>query len=147
MICLSMVCIGRENEMIALGRLQCLDLGRRQQGAGRCCGKTATGQTPCPNRQHGHCDERADLYHRGCRPDVAEDRAVRRAHRIIVMDRAVIAQEGAPRALYEEPANAFVAGFVDSIAGGGSLITIPARGFWKCRITRPDRSSHSITRQ
>jgi hypothetical protein len=23
-------------------------------------------------------------------------------------------------------------------------ITIPARGFWKCRTQRPDRSSHSI---
>ena len=27
------------------------------------------------------------------------------------------------------------------------LITIPARGFWKCRILRPDKSLHSITRQ
>jgi len=25
------------------------------------------------------------------------------------------------------------------------LITVPARGFWKCRTLRPDRSSHSIT--
>jgi iron(III) transport system ATP-binding protein len=32
--------------------------------------------------------------------------------RIIVMDRAVIAQEGAPRELYREPKDAFVAGFM-----------------------------------
>ena len=32
--------------------------------------------------------------------------------RIIVMDRAVIAQEGAPRELYEAPRGAFVAGFM-----------------------------------
>jgi hypothetical protein len=29
--------------------------------------------------------------------------------------------------------------------GPDPLITIPARGFWKCRTLRPDRSSHSIT--
>jgi iron(III) transport system ATP-binding protein len=32
--------------------------------------------------------------------------------RIIVMNRAVIAQEGAPRELYEQPRDAFVAGFM-----------------------------------
>lgn len=31
--------------------------------------------------------------------------------------------------------------------GPDPQITIPARGFWKCRTTRPERSSHSITRQ
>jgi hypothetical protein len=31
--------------------------------------------------------------------------------------------------------------------GPDPLITIPARGFWKCRILRPDKSAHSITRQ
>ena len=32
--------------------------------------------------------------------------------RIIVMDKAVIAQEGAPRELYAQPKDAFVAGFM-----------------------------------
>src|SRR6056297_596224 len=31
--------------------------------------------------------------------------------------------------------------------GPNPLITIPARGFWKRRISRPDKSAHSITRQ
>ena len=31
--------------------------------------------------------------------------------------------------------------------GPAPLITIPARGFWKCRIPRPYRRPHSITRQ
>jgi len=30
--------------------------------------------------------------------------------------------------------------------GPDPLITISARGFWKCRTARPERSSHSITR-
>jgi hypothetical protein len=30
-------------------------------------------------------------------------------------------------------------------SGPDPLITIPARGFWKCRIKRPDKSAHSIT--
>jgi iron(III) transport system ATP-binding protein len=42
--------------------------------------------------------------------DQAEAMAV--SDRIIVMDRATIAQEGAPRELYEQPRNAFVAGFM-----------------------------------
>jgi iron(III) transport system ATP-binding protein len=42
--------------------------------------------------------------------DQAEAMAV--SDRIIVMNRAVIAQEGAPRELYEEPRDAFVAGFM-----------------------------------
>ena len=31
--------------------------------------------------------------------------------------------------------------------GSDPLITIPARGFWKCRKERPERRPHSITRQ
>jgi hypothetical protein len=31
--------------------------------------------------------------------------------------------------------------------GPDPLITIPACGFWKCRISRPDKGSHSITPQ
>jgi len=42
--------------------------------------------------------------------DQAEAMAV--SDRIIVMDRAAIAQEGAPRELYEQPRDAFVAGFM-----------------------------------
>jgi iron(III) transport system ATP-binding protein len=42
--------------------------------------------------------------------DQAEAMAV--SDRIIVMDRAVIAQEGAPRDLYEAPRGGFVAGFM-----------------------------------
>jgi iron(III) transport system ATP-binding protein len=42
--------------------------------------------------------------------DQAEAMAV--SDRIIVMDRAVIAQQGAPRELYERPRDAFVAGFM-----------------------------------
>jgi iron(III) transport system ATP-binding protein len=42
--------------------------------------------------------------------DQAEAMAV--SDRIIVMDRAVIAQEGAPRELYEQPRDSFVAGFM-----------------------------------
>jgi len=42
--------------------------------------------------------------------DQAEAMAV--SDRIIVMDKAVIAQEGAPRELYEEPRDSFVAGFM-----------------------------------
>ena len=42
--------------------------------------------------------------------DQAEAMAV--SDRIIVMDKAVIAQEGAPRELYEQPRDAFVAGFM-----------------------------------
>jgi iron(III) transport system ATP-binding protein len=42
--------------------------------------------------------------------DQSEAMAV--SDRIIVMNRAVIAQEGAPRELYEAPRNAFVAGFM-----------------------------------
>jgi iron(III) transport system ATP-binding protein len=42
--------------------------------------------------------------------DQSEAMAV--SDRIIVMNKAVIAQEGAPRELYEEPRDAFVAGFM-----------------------------------
>jgi iron(III) transport system ATP-binding protein len=65
--------------------------------------------------------------------------------RIIVMNRAVIAQEGAPRELYEQPKDAFVAGFMgdatrvrgtlkrhDAVLGNVTLgpltLTIPHRG-------------------
>ena len=52
--------------------------------------------------------------------DQAEAMAV--SDRIIVMDRATIAQEGAPRELYESPRGAFVAGFMgDANRVRGSL--------------------------
>jgi iron(III) transport system ATP-binding protein len=46
--------------------------------------------------------------------DQAEALAV--SDRIIVMNRATIAQEGAPRELYEQPKDAFVAGFMGEAA-------------------------------
>ena len=53
--------------------------------------------------------------------DQAEAMAV--SDRIIVMDRAVIAQEGAPRELYETPHGAFVAGFMgDANRVKGTLV-------------------------
>jgi iron(III) transport system ATP-binding protein len=75
--------------------------------------------------------------------DQAEALAV--SDRIIVMNRAVIAQEGAPRELYGEPKDAFVAGFMGEatrvrgrlargdagraeIALGSLTLTIPHRG-------------------
>ena len=65
--------------------------------------------------------------------------------RIIVMSNAKIAQQGAPRALYEEPANAFVADFIGDanlidvtvkkvadgradVGIGSATISLPARG-------------------
>ena len=75
--------------------------------------------------------------------DQAEAMAV--SDRIIVMDRAAIAQEGAPRELYEAPRGAFVAGFMgdanrvrgmlvrrDALVGevqlGPMVVAIPHRG-------------------
>jgi iron(III) transport system ATP-binding protein len=53
--------------------------------------------------------------------DQAEAMAV--SDRIIVMDRAAIAQEGAPRELYEAPRGAFVAGFMgDANRVRGTLV-------------------------
>src|SRR5213076_1348819 len=58
--------------------------------------------------------------------DQAEAMAV--SDRIIVMNRAVIAQEGAPRELYEEPRDPFVAGFMgDANRVRGSLRRRDAR--------------------
>jgi iron(III) transport system ATP-binding protein len=76
--------------------------------------------------------------------DQAEAMAV--SDRIIVMNRAVIAQEGTPRELYEKPRDAFVAGFMgdanrvrgtlarrDAVHGdvtlGGLRLDLPHRGF------------------
>jgi iron(III) transport system ATP-binding protein len=57
--------------------------------------------------------------------DQAEALAV--SDRIIVMNRAVIAQEGAPRELYESPRDSFVAGFMgDASRVQGSLERIDA---------------------
>ncbi len=75
--------------------------------------------------------------------DQAEAMAV--SDRIIVMNKAVIAQEGAPRELYETPRDPFVAGFMgdanrvrgtltrrDATHGdvhvGGITLTLPHRG-------------------
>jgi iron(III) transport system ATP-binding protein len=75
--------------------------------------------------------------------DQAEAMAV--SDRIIVMNKAIIAQEGAPRELYEQPRDPFVAGFMgdanrvrgrlaqrDATHGdvevGGAVLTLPHRG-------------------
>ena len=49
-----------------------------------------------------------------------QEEALAVSDRIIVMSNARIAQEGAPRELYEEPANAFVADFI----GDANLIDV-----------------------
>ena len=75
-----------------------------------------------------------------------QEEALAVSDRIIVMNNAVIAQEGTPRDLYDAPANAFVADFIgeanifpceiasvsDGVASvklGGLTLTLPARGF------------------
>ncbi|MEP7330360.1 MAG: ABC transporter ATP-binding protein, partial [Betaproteobacteria bacterium] len=75
--------------------------------------------------------------------DQAEAMAV--SDRIIVMNKAVIAQEGAPRALYEQPSDPFVAGFMGDanrvrgrltrrdatyadVEVGGVTLSLPHRG-------------------
>ena len=75
-----------------------------------------------------------------------QEEALAVSDRIIVMSNAKIAQEGAPRELYEQPANAFVADFigdanlidvkVKSVAGdradveiGPVMVSLPSRGF------------------
>jgi iron(III) transport system ATP-binding protein len=53
-----------------------------------------------------------------------QEEALAVSDRIIVMSNAVIAQEGAPRELYEEPANVFVADFI----GDANLVDVEIRG-------------------
>jgi iron(III) transport system ATP-binding protein len=74
-----------------------------------------------------------------------QEEALAVSDRIIVMSNSRIAQEGAPRELYEQPANAFVADFigdanlvdvtVKAVAGdraevgiGATTVSLPARG-------------------
>jgi iron(III) transport system ATP-binding protein len=74
-----------------------------------------------------------------------QEEALAVSDKIIVMSNAVIAQEGAPRALYEEPANVFVADFIGDanlidveilaihgdradVAVGPIRLSLPARG-------------------
>ncbi|MFN3671581.1 MAG: ABC transporter ATP-binding protein [Bosea sp. (in: a-proteobacteria)] len=74
-----------------------------------------------------------------------QEEALAVSDRIIVMSNARIAQEEAPRALYEEPANAFVADFIGDanlidvtiqavegerarVAIGSAIVSLPARG-------------------
>jgi iron(III) transport system ATP-binding protein len=75
-----------------------------------------------------------------------QEEALAVSDRIIVMNNAVVAQDGTPRDLYEAPANAFVADFIgeanifdceiagveDGVASvrlGGLTLALPARGF------------------
>jgi len=74
-----------------------------------------------------------------------QEEALAVSDRIIVMSNSRIAQEGAPRELYEEPANAFVADFIGDanlidvtirsvdggraeVAIGSAMVSLPARG-------------------
>jgi iron(III) transport system ATP-binding protein len=74
-----------------------------------------------------------------------QEEALAVSDKIIVMSNAKIAQQGAPRELYEEPANAFVADFIGdanlidvtvtavaegraSVAIGPASVSLPARG-------------------
>lgn len=74
-----------------------------------------------------------------------QEEALAVSDKIIVMSNAKIAQQGAPRALYEEPANAFVADFIGDanlidvtvtavadgradVAIGPAHVSLPARG-------------------
>lgn len=74
-----------------------------------------------------------------------QEEALAVSDKIIVMSNAKIAQQGAPRALYEEPANAFVADFIGdanlidvtvtavaegraTVAIGPATVSLPARG-------------------
>ena len=74
-----------------------------------------------------------------------QEEALAVSDRIIVMSNARIAQEGAPRDLYEQPSNAFVADFIGDanlidvtvkavtddradVAIGSATVTLPARG-------------------
>ncbi|AOO80717.1 ABC transporter ATP-binding protein [Bosea vaviloviae] len=74
-----------------------------------------------------------------------QEEALAVSDRIIVMSNSRIAQEGAPRELYEEPANAFVADFIGDanlidvtirsvaegradVAIGSASVSLPARG-------------------
>jgi iron(III) transport system ATP-binding protein len=88
-----------------------------------------------------------------------QEEALAVSDRIIVMNNAVVAQEGTPRDLYDEPANAFVADFIGeanllsceitSVKGGKARVVLgpvkldlPARGLFvgKARLAiRPDR--------
>ena len=88
-----------------------------------------------------------------------QEEALAVSDRIIVMNNAVIAQEGTPRDLYDEPANAFVADFIGeanllactvrSVSGGTADValgpvnlSLPARGLvpGAARLAiRPDR--------
>ncbi len=88
-----------------------------------------------------------------------QEEALAVSDKIIVMSNAVIAQEGAPRALYEEPANVFVADFIGDanlidveilaihgdradVAVGPIRLSLPARGLpparpsWRCGRNR-----------
>ncbi len=88
-----------------------------------------------------------------------QEEALAVSDRIIVMNKAIIAQEGTPRELYDEPASAFVADFIGeanlvdctiesvtdriaSVSLGPVKLQLPARGFapGAGRIAvRPDR--------
>ncbi|MFH1806894.1 MAG: ABC transporter ATP-binding protein [Pseudomonadota bacterium] len=80
-----------------------------------------------------------------------QDEALAVSDRIIVMNNAVIAQQGAPRDLYEQPACRFVAGFV----GDTNLLTLDTDGeadtkvvcFGSARLSLPglDRANGHAT--
>jgi iron(III) transport system ATP-binding protein len=65
-----------------------------------------------------------------------QEEALAVSDRIIVMNEAVIAQQGAPRDLYDAPANAFVADFIGEANLLGCEIVAAKRGIANVRIGR-----------
>jgi iron(III) transport system ATP-binding protein len=73
-----------------------------------------------------------------------QEEALAVSDRIIVMNNAVVAQEGAPRELYDEPANAFVADFIGEANLLGCEVTQVQSGqatvlLGKVKLTLPAR--------
>jgi len=68
--------------------------------------------------------------------------------RVVVMKDGVVQQVGAPLALYERPANRFVAGFIGSPAMNFVIVSISADGRWAeaqgLRIRVPERFSSRV---
>ena len=82
----------------------------------RCCCSTSRCRTSTRGCA-GRCARRSASCSSACSLTVVyvthdQSEAMAVSDRIIVMNKAVIAQEGAPRELYEQPRDAFVAGFM-----------------------------------
>ena len=69
-----------------------------------------------------------------------QEEALAVSDRIIVMNNAVIAQDGTPRELYDAPANAFVADFI----GEANIFDCEIAGGRERHRFRPARRSHAV---